>query len=48
MRMAWGCGRIPNTEKLTIILAKIFKIWAEYAATFTCNEVVSIFQTEAK
>jgi len=47
-RTAWGCGRIPNTEKLATIRAKIFKIWAKYAATFTCNEVVSIFQTEAK
>jgi len=42
-----GCGRIPNTEKLAIIRAKNFKIWAKYTATFTCNEVVSIFQTEA-
>jgi len=50
-RMAWGCrrcGRIPNAEKLAIIWAKILKIWAKYTATFTCNEVVSIFQTEAK
>jgi len=39
---------VPNAEKLTIIRAKIFKIWAKYTATFTCNEVVSIFQTEAK
>jgi len=49
--MAWGCrrcGRIPNAEKLAIIWAKILKIWAKYTATFTCNEVVSIFQTEAK
>jgi len=50
-RTAWGCkgcGRIPNPEKLAIIWAKIFKIWAKYTATFTCNAVVSIFQTEAK
>jgi len=43
-----GCGRIPNAEKLAIIRAKIFKIWAKYTATITRNEVVSIFQTEAK
>jgi len=39
-RMAWGCrgcSRNPNAEKLTIIRAKIFKIWAKYAATFTCK-----------
>jgi len=50
-RTAWGCkgcGRIRNAGKLAIIWAKIFKIWAKYTATFTCNEVVSIFQTEAK
>ena len=50
-RMAWGCrggGHIPNTEKLAIIRAKIFKIWAKYSAAFTCSEVVSIFQTETK
>jgi len=29
---------------LAIIRAKIFKIWAKCTATFTCNEVVSIFQ----
>jgi len=49
--MAWGCrgrGRIPNAEKLAIIWAKIFKIWETFTATFTCNEVKSIFQTEAK
>jgi len=37
-RTAWGCrgcGRIPNAEKLVIIWAKIFKIWAKYTATFT-------------
>ena len=37
---AWGCrgyGRIPNTEKLAIIWAKNFKIWAKYTATFTCK-----------
>jgi len=42
---AWECrrcGRIPNAEKLAIIWAKIFKIWAKYTATFTCNEVVYI------
>jgi len=32
-----GCGRIPNPEKLAIIRAKIFKIWAKYTATFTCK-----------
>ena len=32
-----GCGRIPNAEKLAIIRAKIFKIWAKYTATFTCK-----------
>jgi len=42
-----GSGRIPNAEKLAIIWAKIFKIWAKYTATFAC-EVVSIFQTKAK
>jgi len=39
-RMAWGCrggGHIPNTEKLAIIRAKIFKIWAKYSAAFTCK-----------
>jgi len=49
--MAWGCrgcGRIPNAEKLAIIRAKMFKIWAKYTATFACNEVVPFFQTEAK
>ena len=38
--MAWGCrgcGRILNAEKLAIIWAKTFKIWAKYAATFTCK-----------
>jgi len=35
-------------KKLAIIPAKIMKIWAKYTATFTCNEGVSIFQTEAK
>jgi len=32
-RTAWGCrgcGRIPNAEKLAIIGAKVFKIWAKY------------------
>jgi len=43
---AWGCGRMPNAEKLAIIREKIFKIWAKCTATFTCNEVVPIFQTE--
>ena len=33
-RTAWGCGRIPNAEKLAITQAKIFIIWAKYAATF--------------
>ena len=50
-RTAWGCrgcGRIPNAENLATIWAKIFKILAKYTATFTCIEVVSIFQTEAK
>jgi len=39
-RMAWecrGCGRIPNAEKLAVIRAKIFKIWAKYSAAFTCK-----------
>jgi len=39
-RTAWGCrgcGRIPNAEKLAIIRAKIFKIWAKDTATFTCK-----------
>jgi len=39
-RAGWGCrgcGRIPNAEKLAIIRAKIFKIWAKYTATFTCK-----------
>jgi len=39
-RTAWGCrgcGRIPNTEKLANIWAKIFNIWAKYTATFTCK-----------
>jgi len=36
-RTAWGCGRIPNAEKLAIIWAKMFKIWAKYTATFTCK-----------
>jgi len=37
---AWGCmrcGRIPNTENLAIIWAKMFEIWAKYIATFTCK-----------
>jgi len=34
-RMAWGCGHIPKAEKLAIIRAKIFNIWAKYTATFT-------------
>jgi len=37
-RKVWGCrgcGRIPNTEKLAIIRAKSFNIWAKCAATFT-------------
>jgi len=38
-----GCGRIPNAEKLANIQAKIFKIWAKYTATFTCNEIVFYF-----
>jgi len=46
--MAWGCSRIPNAEKLAIIWAKILKIWAKYTANITCNEVVPIFQIEAK
>jgi len=29
--------RIPNAEKLAIIRAKTFKIWAKYTATFTCK-----------
>jgi len=36
-RMAWGCrgcDRIPYAEKLAIIRAKIFNIWAKCAATF--------------
>jgi len=40
MCTAWGCrgcGRIPNTKKLAIIWAKIFKIWAKYTATFACK-----------
>jgi len=44
----WGCGCIPNAEKLAIIRAKILKIWAKYTATFACNEAVSILQAEAK
>jgi len=39
-RTAWGCRgccRIPNAEKLAIIWAKFFKIWAKYTATFTCK-----------
>jgi len=32
-----GCGHIPNAEKLAIIWAKIFNIWAKYTATFTCK-----------
>jgi len=37
-RTSWGCrgcGRIPNTVKLTIIRAKILNIWANFSATFT-------------
>ena len=36
-RMAWGCSHNPNPEKLAIMWAKIFKIWAKYTATFTCK-----------
>jgi len=36
-RTVWRCGRIPNAEKLAIIWAKIFNIWAKHTATFTCK-----------
>ena len=29
--------RIPNAEKLAIIRANIFKIWAKYTVTFACK-----------
>jgi len=37
-RTSWGCrgcGRIPKAEKLAIIRAKIFNIWAKHTAAFT-------------
>jgi len=40
-----GMRSHPNAEKLAIIRAKFFKIWAKYTATFT-GEVVSIFQSK--
>jgi len=43
-----GCGRIPNTEKLATIWAKIFKIWAKCTAIFTCKWGTVYFPTKAK
>jgi len=37
-RVAWrcrGCGCIPNAERLAIIRAKFFNVWAKSTATFT-------------